>query len=79
MDEHPEIVSSNARWGLILFAIYLAFYGVFVALSAFWPQTMAKEFFAGVNLAICYGFALIIAALLLALVYMYVTRPESRA
>jgi uncharacterized membrane protein (DUF485 family) len=77
-DEHPHIISRNARRGLILFFIYLAFYGLFVWLSAFRPRTMEREFFAGVNLAICYGFALIVAALVLALIYMLVTRSEAQ-
>jgi len=76
--EHPDVISHNARWGLALFCVYLVFYGVFVALSAFAPQVMAREFFAGVNLAICYGLALIVAALVLALVYMVVVRAEAR-
>jgi uncharacterized membrane protein (DUF485 family) len=77
-DEHPHIVSRNARWGLFFFFIYLTFYGLFVWLSAFRPTLMAREFLAGANLAICYGFALIIAALVLALIYMLVTRSESQ-
>ena len=77
-DEHPHIVSRNARRGLILFFIYLVFYGLFVWLSAFRPRVMEREFVAGVNLAICYGFALIIAALVLALIYMVVTRSEAQ-
>lgn len=59
----------NARLGLILFVIYLAFYAGFVLIAAFRPETMARTPLAGVNLAIWYGFALIAAALILALVY----------
>jgi len=76
--EHADVISHNTRWGLVLFAVYLLFYAVFVALSAFAPQVMAREFLAGVNLATCYGLALIIAALVLALVYMIVVRAEAR-
>jgi uncharacterized membrane protein (DUF485 family) len=65
----------NARWGLVLFAIYLAFYGGFVALAAFSPQTMERIAAAGVNLAVWYGFALIAAAIVLALVYGWICRP----
>ena len=66
----------NARIGLILFFVYLAFYGGFVLLAAFSPSTMARTPWAGVNLAIWYGFALIAAALLLALIYGYLCRIE---
>lgn len=63
------MASRNARIGLALFAIYLAFYGGFVGLNAFSPATMESTPIAGVNLAILYGFALIVAAFVLALLY----------
>ena len=67
----------NARIGLILFFVYLAlFYGGFVLLAAFSPATMARIPWAGVNLAIWYGFALIAAALFLALIYGWLCRIE---
>jgi uncharacterized membrane protein (DUF485 family) len=59
----------NSRIGLVLFGIYLVLYGGFVLLNAFSPETMEKTPVAGVNLAILYGFGLIIAALVLALLY----------
>ncbi len=49
----------------------LAFYAAFVALNAFDPKRMGEPFLAGVNLAIIYGLMLIIAAFVLALVYMF--------
>ena len=61
--------NSNARLGVILFFVYLAFYAGFVLLAAFSPATMQRTPWAGVNLAIWYGFALIIAAFALALLY----------
>jgi uncharacterized membrane protein (DUF485 family) len=66
----------NTRWGLVLFAVYLAFYSGFVLLAAFSPETLARLPFAGVNLAIWYGFALIVVALVLALVYGWVCRSD---
>lgn len=59
----------NSRVGLVLFAVYLLLYGGFVYLAAFSPRTMETLPFAGVNLAIWYGFGLIGAALVLALIY----------
>jgi uncharacterized membrane protein (DUF485 family) len=70
------MANRNARIGLILFVVYLAFYGGFVLLAAFSPATMARTPWAGVNLAIWYGFALIAAALILALIYGYLCRIE---
>lgn len=59
----------NARIGLRLFFVYLAFYGGFVLLAAFRPESMEVTPAAGVNLAVWYGFSLIIAALVLAMIY----------
>jgi len=62
--------------GVIMFVVYVLFYGGFMALSAFWPKVMSKPFLRGANLAVVYGFALIVAALVLALVYMRVCRKS---
>lgn len=59
----------NARIGLILFFVYLALYVGFVFLSAFSPDTMEATPVAGINVAILYGFFLIISAIVLALIY----------
>jgi uncharacterized membrane protein (DUF485 family) len=45
-------------------------------LSAFEPQIMSRAPFGGVNLAIIYGFGLIVAALVLALFYMVLCRAR---
>jgi uncharacterized membrane protein (DUF485 family) len=74
--EDAGVVAHNARMGVILFVVYVLFYGGFMALSAFWPEVMSKPFLRGVNLAVVYGFALIVAALVLALVYMKVCRKS---
>jgi uncharacterized membrane protein (DUF485 family) len=76
-DHHPETVSRNARVGLGLFFIYLLLYGGFMTMSAFFPQEMATSPFGGVNLAVLYGLVLIIAAFLLALVYVFLVRHRA--
>jgi uncharacterized membrane protein (DUF485 family) len=68
--EDAVVVAHNTRVGVLLFAVYVVFYGGFMALSAFVPEAMSKPFLGGVNLAVVYGFSLIFAALALALVYM---------
>lgn len=73
-DDHPSLVTRNARYGLILFVIYVVFYIGFMVLSAFYPQAMKSTPFGGVNLAILYGFGLIAVALVLALIYMVLCR-----
>ena len=72
--EDSAIVAHNSRWGVRLFAVYVIFYGGFMALSAFWPEVMSQPWVGGINLAVVYGFALIVSALVLALLYMRVCR-----
>jgi len=55
--------------GLSLFLLYLLLYTGFVLLNAFSPETMEATPVAGVNVAILYGFGLIISAFVLALIY----------
>src|SRR5687768_16051998 len=66
----------NARVGLVLFAAYLVLYGGFIYLSAFKREVMARPSVGGMNFAIVYGFALIIAAFVLAVVYMFLCKAE---
>ena len=61
--------SPNSRIGLILFFLYLLLYGGFVLLNTFSSETMEATPIAGINVAILYGFGLIIAAFVLALIY----------
>lgn len=68
--------SRNARIGMILFLIYLALYGGFVFLNAFAAEVMETTPLAGVNLAILYGFGLIVMALVLALIYGALCKPS---
>lgn len=67
--------SRNSRIGLVLFFLYLLLYGGFVLLNTFWPDTMDATPFAGVNVAIWYGFGLILAAFALALIYGFLCGP----
>ncbi|HYG77904.1 MAG TPA: DUF485 domain-containing protein [Planctomycetota bacterium] len=68
---------SNARLGLVLFFFYLLVYGGFMGLNAFYPDMMRSTPFAGVNLAVLYGFGLILGAVLLAVVYMLICKSPS--
>jgi len=73
-----SILSRNARLGLMLFSVYLLLYGGFMALNVMSPKRMAEPSLFGLNLAILYGFGLIVAALVLALVYMALCKPEQK-
>lgn len=63
------MTTRNSRIGLVLFVVYLALYGGFVGLNAFRPSVMEATPWGGINLAVLYGFGLILAAVLLALIY----------
>jgi uncharacterized membrane protein (DUF485 family) len=67
----------NSRIGIVLFAVYLLLYGGFVYLNAFAADVMETTPIAGVNLAILYGFGLIVAALVLALIYGVLCKPTA--
>ena len=64
-----ETERSNAKLGIILFLVYLAFYGGFVLVNAFQADLMDTVVFAGLNLAVVYGFALIVVAIVMSMVY----------
>lgn len=71
--ELESTVSYNARLGLMLFGVYFVIYAVFVVLCTFALPTMGKEML-GMNVAVCYGFALILMAFLLAAVYLFLCK-----
>lgn len=66
----------NRRLGLWLFFLYLAGYALFVGLTVYDYRIMGRTAFAGLNLAIVYGFGLIVSAFVLALVYMFAARSD---
>ncbi|MFK7779221.1 MAG: DUF485 domain-containing protein [Gimesia sp.] len=74
--ENIETISRNTSLGLKLFVFYLALYGGFVFLNTFTPAKMEVVVFAGLNLAIVYGFTLIITAFVLALIYGWLCRND---
>ena len=76
MSSPSEVQRSNARLGLALFVVYLVLYLGFVLTSAFAAATMETPVLGGLNLAISYGFVLIIGALVLALIYGALCKSE---
>jgi len=77
--EDEALVAYNTRLGVVMFLVYLAFYGGFMTLSAFYGEVMIKPFLGGLNLSIVYGFALIVVAMGLALIYMKACRKGPKA
>lgn len=59
----------KSRLGVWMFIIYALFYVGFVAINIASPLSMESIIAFGLNLATVYGFALIIGALILALIY----------
>jgi len=62
----------QSRIGFALFVLYLELYLGFVILNAFNPALMKSTPVAGVNLAVLYGFGLIVAAIVMAILYGFV-------
>ncbi len=67
----------NTRLGLSLFVVYLLLYVGFVLVNAFAANVMDTTVVAGLNLAIVYGFGLIITALVMALLYGLLCKTET--
>ena len=61
----------KARLGLIMFAIYTPIYFAFIVLAVTNPQVMARDV-GNLNVAITYGFGLIVMAIIQALIYNYI-------
>lgn len=78
-DSETPAAPSNARLGLVLFAIYASLYGAFLVLSAFWPDSMDWLVLPGINLAIAAGLGLIVLAFVMALLYAWLLRGEGEA
>jgi uncharacterized membrane protein (DUF485 family) len=57
------------RLGVYMFIAYALLYAGFVLINTFKPMLMEATVFLGLNLAVVYGFGLIIVALILALIY----------
>lgn len=57
------------KLGARMFIAYALFYAGFVAINLIRPVLMEKTIWAGLNLAVVYGFGLIIVALIMALIY----------
>jgi len=61
----------KSRLGVWMFLVYALVYVGFVAINIISPLSMENTVFLGLNLAVVYGFGLIIFALLLALIYNF--------
>lgn len=60
-----------------MFAVYAAVYFGFVIINTLAPKLMGKKIFLGLNLAVTYGFGLILLAIISGMIYNRIcTRKE---
>jgi uncharacterized membrane protein (DUF485 family) len=64
---------------VILFLVYAFIYAAFVTVNLADPALMDATFFAGLNVAVIYGFGLIVLAFILALAYNRACRMREAA
>jgi uncharacterized membrane protein (DUF485 family) len=62
--------------GIRMFIFYALFYAGFVLINLIFPDWMGIIVFMGLNLAVVYGFLLIIVALIEALIYNYMCHKK---
>ncbi len=69
----------KAKLGVILFFVYTFIYASFVFIGLSNPEWMGIEILGGQNLAIIYGFGLIVLAILMGFVYnFFCSRMEDK-
>ena len=68
-DVKDPVPSCKSRLGVWMFLLYALVYSGFVAINVIKPVLMETRIVFGLNLAVFYGFGLIIFAILLALIY----------
>lgn len=68
----------KATLGVKMFIVYLIFYAGFTYINISYPSWMSIEVFLGLNLAIVYGFSLIILAIVLGWVYHLICSSYER-
>lgn len=69
----------KSKLGMKLFIVYLLIYAGFVIIGLTDPEIMGYHVFKGQNLAILYGFGLIVLAIIMGFIYNYAcTRLENK-
>jgi uncharacterized membrane protein (DUF485 family) len=67
------------RLGVLMFSIYALVYAAFIAINVIVPKSMETIVLAGLNLAVVYGFGLILLALGMALLYSSLCGRKEKA
>jgi len=69
----------KAKLGVILFFVYTIIYAGFVIIGLTMPELMGLELIGGQNIAIIYGFGLIVLAIVMGFIYNYFcTKMENK-
>ena len=75
--ETDKAASKKAKLGVKMFLFYTLVYAGFVLIGLTRPEWMGLEAIGGLNLAILYGFGLIVLAIVMGFIYNYFcTRME---
>lgn len=74
--EKDHAIAYKKRLGVQMFIVYALVYAGFVLINIIRPVLMEKEIIFGLNLAVVYGFGLIILSLIMALIYNYLCIKE---
>jgi uncharacterized membrane protein (DUF485 family) len=72
-------IAYKMKVGVWMFLLYALFYGGFVILNVLQPVRMGEPFWLGMNLAVVFGFGLIIFALVLAVIYNGMCNRKEKA
>lgn len=67
----------KSRLGLIMIAVYVPVYMVFIMISVLSPKSLGMDI-GSLNLAITYGFGLIVLAIVQALIYNYICSKREK-
>ncbi len=69
--ETDNAASKKAKLGVRLFIVYTLVYSGFVIIGLTKPELMGLELMGGQNIAIIYGFGLIVLAIVMGFIYNY--------
>lgn len=77
--EQDHAIAYKTRLGVQMFFIYALVYAGFVLINIIKPVLMEKKIVFDLNLAVVYGFGLIILSLVMALIYNYLCVKKENA
>jgi len=77
-EEDPAVSLYKTKLGLRFFAVYGIVFAGFVLINTFAPKLMKVKIVFGLNLAVVYGFSLILIAIIMGLLYnAFCTKKEN--